>query len=701
MPSSVAPFLIFFVGALLVPFLRATPRLRAAWLVAIPVAGALNVWGIQEGQLLQWELLGYTLTLVRADRLSLLFGYLFHLGAFIAIVFSLHLRRGDRPTLQHTAALVYAGSGLGAVFAGDFISLFVFWELLAVSSVFLIWARRAPGTRRAGMRYLLVHVVSGVTLLAGALMHAHQTGSLEIGPMGLEGPAAWLVFLAVGVKAAFPLAHSWLIDAYPEGTPTGTVFLSAFTTKVAVYVLARCFAGEEILIPVGAVMACFPIYYAVIENDLRRTLGYSMINQIGFMVCGIGVGTALAVNGAVAHAFNDVLFKGLLFMSMGAVMHMTGRTKASELGGLYKTMPRTATLCIIGALSISAVPLFNAFVSKSMIMSALLYEHHYWIWPVMLFASAGVVEHAGIKIPFFAFFAHDSGIRTREPPANMLVAMGIAAAACIAIGVAPGLLYTHLPHAVDYTPYDWTHVLTQLQLLAFAIGAVVAFHLLKLYPAEIPSINLDADWLYRRAGLRAARLTGRAATRLDAGLQEHCAGRAAAGARRSVPVARSARRSGPHLAGGLDGALGGRAAVGLPGVPAGLQVAPCPGEVRVAVPDPIRARRPPRCSPGPTRSRGPAPDVPSGWSSPTAASTCCTGGTWRASRRRARWATRSWWPSTATRPRGGWGRGRAARLWTNGAGPRWWRRSNAWTWWSSSTRTPPRRSSPSWPRTSW
>ncbi len=517
MPSSVPPFLIFFAAALVVPLLRGMPRVRMAWLVLIPIAGALNAMGIQEGYQLQYEFLGYTLTLVRADRLAMMFGHLFHLGAFIAIVYSLHLKRGEHATLQHTSAVIYAGSALGAVFAGDFITLFVFWELLAVSSVFLIWARKTPRATSAGMRYLLVHVVSGVTLLAGAMVHAHATGSLEFGPMGLEGPAGWLVLLGFGVKAAFPLLHSWLIDAYPEGTPTGTVFLSAFTTKVAVYALARGYAGTEALIWVGAVMACFPIFYAVIENDLRRTLGYSMINQIGFMVCGIGVGTQLAINGAVSHAFNDVLFKGLLFMSMGAVMHMTGKTKASDLGGLYKTMPWTATLCIIGALSISAVPLFNAFVSKSMIMSALLEEHYNWIWPVMLFASAGVVEHAGIKIPFFAFFAHDSGIRTREPPWNMLAAMAVGAAACLAIGIWPDeLLYGILPHAVDYEPYTATHILTQLQLLAFAIGAVAAFHLWKIYPAEIPSVNLDADWLYRRAAARVVRVTGGAVGAADA-----------------------------------------------------------------------------------------------------------------------------------------------------------------------------------------
>ena len=516
MPSSVPPFLIFFAAALVVPLLRGMPRVRMAWLVLIPIAGALNAMGIQEGYQLQYEFLGYTLTLVRADRLSMMFGHLFHLGAFIAILYSLHLKKGEHATVQHTSAVIYAGSALGAVFAGDFITLFVFWELLAITSVFLIWARRSPRSASTGMRYLLLHVVSGVTLLAGAMVHAHDTGSLEFGPMGLEGLAGRLVLLGFGVKAAFPLLHSWLIDAYPEATPTGTVFLSAFTTKVAVYALARGYAGTEALIYIGAVMACFPIFYAVIENDLRRTLGYSMINQIGFMVCGIGVGTHLAINGAVSHAFNDVLFKGLLFMSMGAVMHMTGKTKASDLGGLYKTMPWTATLCIVGALSISAVPLFNAFVSKSMIMSALLEEHYNWIWPVMLFASAGVVEHAGIKIPFFAFFAHDSGIRTREPPWNMLAAMTVGAVACLAIGIWPELLYGILPHAVDYEPYTASHILTQLQLLAFAIGAVAAFHLWKIYPAEIPSVNLDADWLYRRAAARVVRVTGGAVGAADA-----------------------------------------------------------------------------------------------------------------------------------------------------------------------------------------
>jgi len=497
--TSVAPFLIFFVGAAAVALTGG--KLRSAILLAIPVLGGVNMLGLTDGSHGGIQLLDYSLTLVRVDRLSLLFGYLFHLAAFLGFLFALHVR--DRGQLA--AGVLYAGSAIGATFAGDLITLFVFWELLAVTSVFLILARRTPQSQAAAMRYLIVQVLSGLILLTGILVRLQETGSIAFDYIGLEGLGAWLIFIALGIKCGFPLLHSWLVDAYPEATPTGTVLLSAFTTKVAVYALARGFPGAEPLIYIGTAMTLFPIFYAVIENDLRRVLAYSMINQIGFMVCGIGLGTALALNGAVSHAFNDVIFKGLLFMSMGAVLHMTGRIKGSELGGLYKSMPLTTTFCIVGAASISAFPLFSGFVSKSMVMAAALEEGHPVVWLMLLFASAGVLEHAGIKIPFFAFFSHDSGIRTTEPPRNMLLAMGIAAAICIFNGSYPWVLYSLLPFPVDYAPYTLTHVLTQSQLLLFAVLGVSVLMLTRIYPPELPGINIDADWIYRKAGPVAVR----------------------------------------------------------------------------------------------------------------------------------------------------------------------------------------------------
>jgi multicomponent Na+:H+ antiporter subunit D len=492
--SSVAPFLVFFIGAAVVAATRGP--VRSALLLAIPLVGTLNLFAMTEGAPQSFSLLDFTLTPVRLDSLSLLFGYLFHLAAFLGIIFSLHLR----DTTQHVTGVLYAGSALGAVFAGDLITLFIFWELLAITSAFLILARRTERSRRVALRYLIIQVLSGVILLAGVMVRYQQTGSLAFDYIGLEGLGAWLIFLAFGIKCAFPFLHNWLTDAYPEATPTGTVFLSAFTTKVAVYALARAFPGTELLVYIGATMTMFPIFFAVIENDLRRVLAYSLINQIGFMVCGIGIGTALALNGAVSHAFNDVIFKGLLFMSMGAVLHMTGRINGSELGGLYKSMPLTTTFCIVGAASISAFPLFSGFVSKSMVMVAAIEEGYPIVWLALLFASAGVFHHAGIKIPFFAFFAHDSGIRTTEPPRNMLIAMGIAAAICIFNGSYPWVLYSLLPFPVDYEPYTAAHVLTQSQLLFFSALAFCWLKLSGLYPPELPGINIDAEWLYRKAG---------------------------------------------------------------------------------------------------------------------------------------------------------------------------------------------------------
>jgi multicomponent Na+:H+ antiporter subunit D len=262
-------------------------------------------------------------------------------------------------------------------------------------------------------------------------------------------------------------------------------------------------------------MTFFPIFYAVLENDLRRVLGYSMINQIGFMVAGIGIGTAMAVNGAVAHAFADVIFKGLLFMSMGAVLTMTGRTKGTDLGGLYKTMPFTAGLCIVGAGAISAFPLFSAFVTKSMIMVAAVEEGHYVVWLFMLFASAGVLEHAGIKIPYFSFFAHDSGIRAKEPPKNMLVAMSIGAVLCVLIGVFPSQLYALLPMEMDYHPYDTRHVVTQLQLLVFGALGFITLMKTGVYPDEKRAVHIDAEWLYRKLGPWVVTNVGGAVARVD------------------------------------------------------------------------------------------------------------------------------------------------------------------------------------------
>ena len=402
-----------------------------------------------------------------------------------------------RDTVQQVAALLYAGSAIGAVFAGDLITLFLYWEGTAVASVFLIWARRTEGAYHTGMRYLIIQVGSGVLLLAGAALFWRETGSLAFEAMTLGSLATWLIFAAFGIKCAFPLLHNWLQDSYPAATITGTVILSVFTTKLAVYALARGFAGTEMLIYIGVIMALFPIIFAVLGNDLRRVLAYSLNSQLGFMVVGIGIGSEMALNGTAAHAFASILYQALLFMSVGSVMFRTGSSKASELGGLYRTMPLTAVFCLVGAASISAFPLFSGFATKAIILDQTASAGMYIVWGALVFASVGTLAHSGIKIPFSVFFAHDSGMRPREAPTHMLLAMGLTATLCIVIGIYPAPLYALLPYEVDYIPYTTGHVVGQLQLLMFSLLAFGILMRSGIYPTELRSVNLDTDWIYR------------------------------------------------------------------------------------------------------------------------------------------------------------------------------------------------------------
>ncbi len=496
MINPVPPAAIFIIGAFLVPLLRG--RLKSAYLLLLPVVGFVNLINIPVGTRWAVEFLDYELVLGRVDRLSMLFAYAFHLISFISILYALHVK----DDLQHIAAVLYAGAALGVVFAGDLLSFFIFWEIMAITATGLIWARRTKTSYGSGLRYLLVHVFGGVCLMAGIIIHVYNTGSLEFGYIGLNGLGSFLIFLGFGINCAWPGLHAWLTESYPESTVTGTIFLSVFTTKCAVYALARAFPGTEALIWIGAIMTCFPIFYAVIENDLRRVLSYSLVNQVGFMVVGIGIGTELSINGATAHAFADILFKALLFMSVGAVMYRTGKTKCTDLGGLYKSMPLTAVFCIVGAASISGFPLFSAFATKSMVIDAAAGGHLVIVWFMLIFASVGVLEHAGIKVPYFAFFSHDSGIRTKEAPLHMLLAMGVTAFLCVFIGAFPGPLYSILPYPVDYEPYTAAHVVTTLQLLLFGALAYVLLTLSGIFPAEMRAINLDIDWSYRK-GARA------------------------------------------------------------------------------------------------------------------------------------------------------------------------------------------------------
>ncbi len=491
MISSMPPGLIMFLGSFLIPFFPHS--FRQIYMILLIVASAFSLT-TGFGTHLVLNSMGIDFIIFHSDNLSFPFAVVFHIAAFLTVIYGIH----NRDWRENVAITSYAGAAIAALHAGDLFTLFVWWEATALTSVFLILGGKSFRAYKSAIRYLIIQVGSGMLLLSGAIILFYSNDEALFQSFSIDNTSGLLIFLAFGIKAAFPFLNGWLQDSYPEASEVGTVALSAFTTKLAIYALARSFAGVEILIIIGALMTFFPIFFAVIENDLRRVLTYSLNNQLGFMVVAVGIGSELAINGAVAHAFAHILYKGLLFMSMGAVLYRVGTCKASELGGLFKHMPITAICSIVGAISISAFPLFSGFVAKSLIMSSLGYEGLSFIYFMLLFASAGVLHHSGIKIPFFAFFAHDSGLKPKEAPLNMIIAMIISAFLCILIGIFPSLFYQILPYEVNYQPYDFSHVLSQLQLLTFAAFAFICLWHFKIYPPELNSTVLNSDWFYRK-----------------------------------------------------------------------------------------------------------------------------------------------------------------------------------------------------------
>ena len=495
--SVLPPYIYYFAGALLLPLLPGR-FLKRLLTLAVPIVGFIALLQIPKGSYDLIPFLNYHLTLMRVDKLSLIFSYVFVIMSFIGAVYALHIKEEG----QMVAAFLYVGSTLGVTFAGDYFSLFFFWEIMAGASVFLIWYNRTEASVKAGYRYLLVHIAGGCLLLAGILLQISTQHSIAFNPGSFGSFASYFILAGFLVNAAVPPFHPWLPDAYPMGTITGSVFLTAYTTKSAVYVLCRGFAGAEVLMWLGAIMAIYGVVYAFIEVDMRKLLSYHIVSQVGYMVCGVGIGTELALNGSTAHAFCHILYKALLFMACGAVIHVTGKRKLTELSGkgLFKIMPFTLVMYMIAAFSISAVPLFNGFISKSMVVAAAGEAHHGLVELMLHLASIGTFLSVGLKLPYFAWFGkpiaphEEEKLETGKLPLNMKIAMGIAGFLCIALGVYPDVLYRILPFQAAFHPFAYGHVVKTMGMLLFTLLAFLIY-LPKISLHD--RINLDTDWFYR------------------------------------------------------------------------------------------------------------------------------------------------------------------------------------------------------------
>jgi multicomponent Na+:H+ antiporter subunit D len=483
------PGWLIIAGALIIPMSRGI--LRQVAMLGLPLLALALIWTLPMDAGWQVQLFEYRLSPLEFSAVGKVFATVFTIMTFVGGIFAMR----TASTLELSAAFLYAGSAVGVACCGDLITLFIYWELMALGSTVVILASGTKAAYQAGMRYLLLHALGGAVLMAGIAWHVYTTGSVAFTKLDIQGPAQWLILVGFLFNAGAPPFSAWIADAYPEASPSGAVFLSAFTTKTAVFALLVTFPGTSVLIPIGCFMIFYGIIYALLENDARRILAYSIVNQVGFMVTGIGIGTDMALNGAASHAFAHIIYKALLLMSAGAVLYKTGKRRCTDLGGLYQSMPVTTICGTIGALAISSFPFTSGFISKSMISQSAAYEHITWVWFLLAAASAGVFLHAGIKYPWFVFFQKDSGLRPSDPPKNMQIAMIFFAFICIALGVFPQPLYDILPYPVEYKPYTADHLVTQFQLLLFA---GLAFFLLLPMMKRTETISLDLDWFYRK-----------------------------------------------------------------------------------------------------------------------------------------------------------------------------------------------------------
>jgi multicomponent Na+:H+ antiporter subunit D len=493
--GGVPPALIYLAGAALLPLLG-KGRARKIYLIVLAALGLIGVALLQPQTSWVFSAFpGLELTFLQVDRLSLIMGYIFAIIGAAAILYSLELVKESG---EFVCGLLYLGSALGAVFAGDFFTLYIFWEIMAFSSVGLIWYSRTERATNAGMRYILFHLFGGCALLGGILIHYMNTGSITVGPVE-TGMGYLLVLIGVGVNTAFISLHSWLPDSYPKATLAGAVFMCVFTTKTGVYVLARTFPGVEAVAYMGGVMCLYGVAFALLQNDVRKLLSYHIVSQVGYMVAGIGIGTYIGINGGIAHVFNHILYKALLFMCMGAVIYATGKHNLTELGGLAKKMPITMITCIIAAFSISGVPGFNGYVSKGMIIHAAELEEMHILALALMLGSVGTFL-SFLKLTYFTFFKKNDEIQAKEAPVPMLIAMSAVAFLCVAIGVYPKLLYGILPYAgeaLHYHPYALGHTIGTLELL---LMTAVGFFVLQSVFSPHERITFDIDYVYRKAG---------------------------------------------------------------------------------------------------------------------------------------------------------------------------------------------------------
>lgn len=497
MSSFIHPAFAFIALGVIFPFIPS--RWRRWTLLVPPLLAILSLYLVKPGEYGHATWLGVSLVMGRVDGLSLIFGQVFALVSLIGMIYAMHIE--DKG--QHIAACFYIAGGFGSVFAGDYLTLFAFWELMSIASTFLIFLNRTNASTHAAFRYFLYHTIGGLFLLGGMVVRFHATGSFAFDGVPWESAHwyDWMILIGFAVNAAIIPLHVWLPDAYPRATPAGAVFMCAFTTKTAVYVLARGYAGWEILIYAGAIMAVYAVGYALISNSVRRILAYDIVSQVGYMVVGVGVGTAMTMDGASQHAYAHILYKSLLFMSAGCLLQSLGTDQLSKLGGLAQRMPWLTFFFTVGAFSISGIPLFNGFVTKNITIAGTAEAHYLFSALALEVATVGTFIAVAIRLAWFVFWRDapedQEKLEIRPLAPNMYVAMSLGAFLCVLQGVFPSW-FVASGAEYHYAPWAFWNVLQAGLLLGF--GGLAALVTRKIWTRTSDNVPLDLDYFYRAIG---------------------------------------------------------------------------------------------------------------------------------------------------------------------------------------------------------
>ena len=517
---------------------------RAGHAVGALACAAVLGWTatVPEGVYLPVTFLGFDAVLFNVDEFSRMMGIIFGFIGTGAVLYS-YFSYAD--SVQTAYALSYVGSSLGAVFAGDWLVLLFFWELMAVTSTVLVWHHGGEAVR-AGFRYAILHGIGGSVLMAGIVWHYVEVGSFlfEAAEGIAPGMPSLLAALGIGVNVGFIGLHTWLPDTYPRPHIAASVFLSVFTTKTGVYAMVRAFPdGNLWLAYLGGVMTVFGAGYALMQNDMRRLLSYHIQAQVGYMLAGIGLGTALGITGAMGHLYNNILYKSLLFMIAGVVIYRTGEESLKKVGGLAREMPVTAGLFAVAALSISGFPGFNGFVTKGMVISSAHYKHLDALWWLLLAGGVGTFM-SFIKFGYYAFFHGEPTHSVPDANTGQKAVMATVALLCIVYGLVPETLFAVLPGegAAEAHPYTLEHV---GEGLALAAAGLVGFAVLKKPLNKLMGAP-DVDAVLVPAAFYGTRGVVRAVTETYAAVDRA----AVATAEAAMATAREPHRATRHLPGG-------------------------------------------------------------------------------------------------------------------------------------------------------